>query len=59
LKGMVNVSAYIVSVIYQKRRGETLTVDEFDALAQAESDRPFQEQHNTGASGSYYDAKLS
>ncbi|OZG68712.1 dimethyladenosine transferase [Bifidobacterium aquikefiri] len=59
LKGMVHDSAYIVSGIDPKRRGETLTVDEFDALAQAESDRPFQEQHNTGASGSDYDAKLS
>ncbi|MFT8705141.1 16S rRNA (adenine(1518)-N(6)/adenine(1519)-N(6))-dimethyltransferase RsmA [Bifidobacterium aquikefiricola] len=59
LKGIVHDAAYSLSGIDPRRRGETLTVNEFDALAQAESARPFQEQHNTEATGSDYDAKLS
>ncbi|MFT8593109.1 MAG: 16S rRNA (adenine(1518)-N(6)/adenine(1519)-N(6))-dimethyltransferase RsmA [Bifidobacterium sp.] len=59
LRGLVHDSAYQICGIDPKRRGETLSIDEFESLSLAESGRPFQEQHNLEASGSGYDAKLS
>lgn len=59
LKGLVHDSTYQQCGIDPHRRGETLSIHEFELLTTAELSRPFQEPHNPASVGSDYDAKLS